>query len=80
MLFNTTRIPDDSRCMSSSYNNELTGLGAIFSDSDTLYGVDRGVHKWMKPYIKAVDGDTNGDNYAASHRQTGRVNGSRWTL
>ena len=32
-----------------SYNKELTGLGAIFSDAD-LYGVTRSANAWMKPY------------------------------
>lgn len=35
-----------------SYNNELTGLGAIFDmDRQTLYGVDRFNHGWMRPYV-----------------------------
>ena len=29
---------------------ELTGLGAIFSDSETLYGLDRATHGWLKPH------------------------------
>lgn len=33
-----------------SYNKELTGLGALFGDSDTLYGLTRSSNKWMKPY------------------------------
>ena len=33
-----------------SYNKELTGLGAIFSDSATLYGLDRASNKWLTPY------------------------------
>jgi len=33
-----------------SYQNEITGLGAIFSDSQTLYGLDRNTHKWLSPY------------------------------
>ena len=32
-----------------SHGLELTGLGAIFSDSDTLYGLDRSANKWLKP-------------------------------
>ena len=33
-----------------SLNKELTGLGAIFGDSDTLYGLKRADHKWLKPH------------------------------
>ena len=32
------------------YNEELTGLGAIFGDSETLYGLDRKTHKWLNPH------------------------------
>lgn len=35
-----------------SYENELTGLGAIFGTDSTLYGIDRDTHKWLKPYTK----------------------------
>lgn len=35
---------------------EITGLGAIFSDSATLYGVERASNPWMKPYIKTSVG------------------------
>lgn len=35
-----------------SYNKELTGLGAIFGSSDTLYGLSRASNKWLKPYSK----------------------------
>ncbi len=33
-----------------SHNLELTGLGAIFSDSESLYGVNRASNPWLKPY------------------------------
>ena len=33
-----------------SRNLELTGLGAIFSDSAELYGLDRTANGWLKPY------------------------------
>ncbi len=32
-----------------SYQKEITGLGAIFGDSATLYGLSRSEHKWLKP-------------------------------
>lgn len=35
-----------------SANKEITGLGAIFGDSPTLYGLDRETHKWLKPYVE----------------------------
>lgn len=33
-----------------SYGNELTGLGAIFGDTETLYGLKRSSNKWLAPY------------------------------
>ena len=45
-----------SVCVQGSYNLELTGLGAIFKTTGTLYGLDRATHKWMIPYIKTSVG------------------------
>lgn len=60
-----------------SYNNELTGLGAIFSDSKILYGVDRDVHKWMKPYVKEVNGDITEIVMQQAIDRLEEVNGSK---
>ena len=35
--------------LQNSHGLEITGLGAIFSDSATLYGVNRAENPWMKP-------------------------------
>lgn len=35
-----------------SYGKELTGLAAIFGDSETLYGLSRASNKWLTPYSK----------------------------
>lgn len=35
-----------------SYGKEITGLGAIFKSTGSLYGLDRATHKWMIPYMK----------------------------
>lgn len=35
-----------------SYNQEITGLGAIFNDGGTLYGLERSEHPWLIPYMK----------------------------
>ncbi len=43
-------------CVQGSYNLELTGLGAIFKSTGSLYGLDRSTHKWMIPYMKASVG------------------------
>ena len=41
-----------------SYGNELTGLGAIFGNSETLYGLTRSANKWLAPY-KATSTEIN---------------------
>ena len=43
---------DDFLTVQGSYNRELTGLGAIFGDSETLYGLTRASNKWLTPYKK----------------------------
>ncbi len=42
--------------LQNSYGLELTGLGAIFSDSATLYGVTRAGNPWMNPYMETAVG------------------------
>ncbi|MBE7090655.1 MAG: phage major capsid protein [Clostridiales bacterium] len=39
-----------------SFNKEITGLGAIFKSTGSLYGLDRATHKWMIPYMKGSVG------------------------
>ncbi len=39
-----------------SYNNEITGLGAIFKSTGNLYGLSRSTHKWLIPYMKSSVG------------------------
>lgn len=38
-------------------NNEITGLGAIFGTSKTLYGIKRDENAWMNPYKKESVGE-----------------------
>ena len=40
-----------------SYGKEITGLGAIFKSTGSLYGLDRASHKWLIPYIKENVGE-----------------------
>ncbi|MCH5160053.1 MAG: phage major capsid protein [Clostridiales bacterium] len=42
-----------------SYGKELTGLGAIFGDSATLYGLTRASNKWLTPYKKTASSLTD---------------------
>ncbi len=36
-----------------SKDNEITGLGAIFDTTKSLYGLDRTANKWLNPYISS---------------------------
>ncbi len=45
-----------------SYKNEITGLGAIFSNTGSLYGLDRETHKWLVPYMKDHSGQDITEN------------------
>lgn len=50
-------VPAASRIVvQNSDGLELTGLGAIFGDGDTLYGVSREDNEWMNPYKKGSVG------------------------
>ena len=40
-----------------SFNNEITGLGAIFGSGNTLYGLDKSKHSWLNPYVKTSAGE-----------------------
>ena len=62
--------------MQGSVNKEITGLGAIFGDSSTLYGLDRNKNSWLVPYKQKINGeitetdiqkaiDTLDDNYGS---------------
>ena len=40
-----------------SKGNEITGLGAIFSNSTDLYGLSRSAHPWLRPFTQEADGE-----------------------
>jgi len=42
-----------------SKDNEITGLGALFSDSTTLYGLTRSAYPWLKPYTNSTAGEVS---------------------
>lgn len=48
---------EDFLVVQGSYNLEITGLGAIFGDSPTLYGVDKTAHIWLNPYTASGVGE-----------------------
>lgn len=46
-------------CVQGSYNNEITGLGAIFNREGSLYGLNRANYNWLIPYMKDIkEGET----------------------
>ena len=57
----STESADYKLCVQGSYNNEITGLGAIFKTTGSLYGLDRANFNWMIPYIKDISSSTPTD-------------------
>lgn len=45
-------------CVQGSYGKEITGLGAIFKSSGSLYGLNRTTYNWMVPYISNIAGES----------------------
>lgn len=41
-------------CVQGSYNNEITGLGAIFKETGSLYGLEKSEYNWLVPYTKDI--------------------------
>ena len=40
-----------------SYNQEITGLGAIFKSTGSIYGLKRSEHSWLVPYMNTEVGE-----------------------
>lgn len=54
----STEVPNDSLVsVQGSYNNEITGLKAIFDTTKNLYGLDRSVNAWLNPTVKQLSTD-----------------------
>ncbi len=51
----TALVANDVLYVQGSKDNEITGLGAIFASSGSLYGLNRENNKWLNPYMS----DTN---------------------
>lgn len=54
---NSTLTTGSIMTMQNSLGREITGLGAIFKDSGSLYGLSRSNHKWLIPYMKKDVGE-----------------------
>ncbi|MBP5308385.1 MAG: phage major capsid protein [Clostridia bacterium] len=47
---------DDFITVQGSLGQEITGLGAIFKSTGTIYGLNRADHPWLVPYMKSSVG------------------------
>ena len=54
--FTETIDKDCTIYVQNSKDLEITGLGKIFSNSETLYGLTRDSYKWLKPFTKSNAG------------------------
>ncbi len=64
VTFTTSPLTIDSEtgnklCVQGSYNNEITGLSAIFKSTGSLYGLNRNSYSWMTPYMKDIAESSN---------------------
>lgn len=57
----STMTSGDIFYVQGSKDNEITGLGAIFGTSDTLYGLNRANNKWLTPYTSDTEQEISDD-------------------
>ena len=57
--FTSNEFAGNKLCVQGSYNNEITGLGAIFKSTGSLYGLSRSAYSWMTPYMKNIEESSN---------------------
>lgn len=50
----TALAANDVLYVQGSKDNEITGLGAIFSTTGNLYGLSRATNKWLNPYTSST--------------------------
>ena len=56
-IINAIDPDEDFIVVQGSYGLEITGLGKIFAQGGTLYGVNRNDHPWMNAYVKGEVGE-----------------------
>lgn len=54
---NGTLVEGNIMTLQGSYQQELTGLGAIFKSTGGLYGLNRASNKWMIPHMRSDVGE-----------------------
>lgn len=67
---------EDYFCVQGSYGLEITGLGKIFDNSSSLYGVNRADHPWMNAYTKDAVGEISETKIQTAIDQLEEVTGS----
>lgn len=58
----TNLAVNDTLYIQGSKGKEITGLGSIFGNGDTLYGVTKANHPWMNPYVNSTADNEISDN------------------
>lgn len=48
-------------CVQGSWDKELTGLGALFTSTGTIYGLDKQENPWLCPHVVDVNGEISED-------------------
>lgn len=51
---NDLKDDGDILCVQGSYKKEITGLGAIFNSTGSLYGLERSNYNWLIPYMSDI--------------------------
>lgn len=45
-------------CVQGSFGKEITGLGAIFKETGSLYGLNRSTYNWLTPYMNDISSES----------------------
>ena len=67
---------EDCFVVQGSYQLEITGLGKIFQQGGTLYGVNRNDHPWMNAYVKNEVGEISETKIQTAIDELEEVTGS----
>lgn len=59
----------DIICEQISFGNEITGFGAVFKSTGTLYGIDKAKYDWMTPQLFAAVGTIEDEKISKAIQQ-----------
>ena len=63
-----------------SYNREITGLGAIFGEGETIYGVSRVDNPWLRPQVVSLGGKITDMGIYRGIRRAAKFRGAKIDL